>query len=130
MKARYSYPLLFLIPSAMVAAANAVVVAGVGAGVLWLFVYGDSAWPESARAVLTVFALVAAVLTLVMLLHASYRFGRRREAAGGLRPSHVLLAIALSLALPLLAVLHQWQVGNLGDRGSPVPAGTGPVLVQ
>lgn len=49
MKARYSYPLLFLLPSAMVAVLAAFVVVAVGAGVLWLFVYGDNQWPESAR---------------------------------------------------------------------------------
>ena len=79
MKARYGYPLLLLLPSAMLAALAAIVVVAVGAGVLWIFVYGDDPWPASANTLLMALAAVASVTTL-------------------------------------LALLHQWQAGNLGDR--------------
>lgn len=80
MKARYSYPLLFLLPSLMVALLVAVVVVGAGAGVLWIFVYGDNTWPEVANTALTTLAVVAAAATLASLLYAGYAYGKRRES--------------------------------------------------
>lgn len=113
MKARHAYPLLFLVPSAMVAVLSAFVVVAVGAGVLWIFVFGDDQWPESANTALMALAAGASAFTLLALLALAYRFGKVREARGGLSRSHMLFALALSLALPLLALLHQWRVGNL-----------------
>jgi ABC-type amino acid transport system permease subunit len=113
MKARYAYPLVFFVPSAMLASLLAVAAAGAGAGLLWLFVYGDDPWPQAAGSGIMAFAVAVAIVALALLLHASYAFGRRREDAG-LARRHVVLALVVTVSLPLLAVLHQWQVGNLG----------------
>lgn len=116
MKARYSYTLLFLVPSVMLAALTAIFVVAAGAGVLWIFVYGDSQWPASANTILVALASATSAITLLVLLALAYRLGKHQEANGGLRRSHLILALAVSLALPLLALLHQWRVGNLGNH--------------
>ena len=68
MKARYAYPLVFLLPSALVAALAAIVMTAAGAGVLWLFVYGDDTWPASAHTVLMAAAVAVFALALMALL--------------------------------------------------------------
>ena len=125
MKARYAYPLLFLLPSAMAAVLAAVLVAAGGAGILWIFVYGDGPWPEAASTVLMTLGAIAAAVTLLVLTALSYSVGKRREAGGGVRRSHVALALGLTVGLPLLVGLHQWQVGHLAGEPGPeavVPA--------
>ncbi|WP_372828675.1 hypothetical protein [Polaromonas sp.] len=114
MKARFAYPLLFLLPSAMAAFLSAFVAAGTGAGILWLFVYGDRTWPQTASTVVMAVAVLASLSTLAVLLFVSYSFGKSREASGGLAKRHIAFATAISVLLPALALLHQWQVGNLG----------------
>lgn len=114
MKTRYSYPLLFLLPSAMVAFLVAFVVVGAGAGVLWIFVYGDKPWPETSGIALMSLALIASAATLALLMRASYAYGKNREASGGMAGRHVAWCVGISILLPALALLHQWRVGNLG----------------
>jgi hypothetical protein len=114
MKARHAYPLLFLLPSAMLAMLAAVAVAVGGAGLLWLFVYGDAGRPAAADTTLMALAGGAALLVLAMLLRACHGFGKAREPLGGVARRHVVLAVAASVGLPALVLLHQWQVGNLG----------------
>lgn len=114
MKARYSYPLLFLLPSTMAAFLAAVVVAGAGAGVLWIFVYGDDSWPDSASTALMSLAVIASVATLAILMFASYSYGKSREPARGLARQHIVWALGISILLPAVVLLHQWQVCNFG----------------
>jgi hypothetical protein len=116
-KARYSYPLLFLLPSAMIAVLAAFVVVGAGAGVLWIFVYGDDPWPESTNSVLMAIATITSVLTFATLVALSYFFGKNRETKGSLCRSHAVVALGVSVGFPLLVALHQWQVGNIGSNG-------------
>jgi len=118
MKARFAYPLAFFIPSAMAALLSAIVVGGAAGGILWLFVFGDDPWPAGTdKAVMTLVALVAGA-TLAALLFAGYSFGKKREVHGGLSRQHLMLAFAISVLLPALALLYEWQVGNLG--GDPI----------
>ena len=107
MKARYLYPLLFLLPSAMVAFLAALVAVGAGIGILWIFVYGDNTWPEAASTVVMALAITVSLITLATLVAASYFFGKSREASGGLSKAHVVIAIALSVLLPLLVLLRK-----------------------
>jgi hypothetical protein len=118
MKARYSYPLLFFLPSAMVAFLAAFVVVGAGAGVLWIFVYGDNPWPKSADMTLMVLATAASVVTFALLATSAYSFGKSREATGGLSTRHIVIAITASIVIPALVLLQQWQVGNLGQASA------------
>ena len=119
MKSRYAYPLLFLVPSAVGGVIVTALTAAAGAGILWLFVYGDDPWPHRADGVLMTFAVLAGLLVLMGCLLIAYRAGKFQEGRGGLRKAHVLVALGLSVGLPLLVLFHQWQVGNLG--GSLVP---------
>lgn len=119
MKARHSYLLLFLLTSAMIAFLAAFVIAAAGAGILWIFVYGDNSWPESANTALMVLVATASVLTFATLVALSYSFGKDQETRGGLRRSHMVSSLGVSIGLPLLVLLHQWQVGNIGDEPAP-----------
>jgi hypothetical protein len=104
----------------MAAFLSAVMAAAGGAGILWLFVFGDNSWPDAAESALIAFAVLVAALTLAILVFASYSFGKKREGLGGLAKRHLVLAIAVSAAIPALALFYEWEVGNLGP--GPVPA--------
>lgn len=107
MKARFSYPLVFLLPCAVTAAMAGVVVAGIGAGVLWLFIYGDNSWPDTAEKVVMALAAVVAAASFATLVSASYFYGRRRESSGGLSKWHVVVALAFTILLPALWAFRQ-----------------------
>lgn len=115
MKARIAYPLLFLLPAAMAAAIAGVLAVAGGAGVLWIFVFGDRTWPAAAGTLLMSSGALVAVSAFVALLRAAYAAGRQREPAGVAR-RHVVIAVAAGVGLPMLALLHQWQVGNIGHH--------------
>ncbi|GAB3727011.1 hypothetical protein GCM10028862_03000 [Luteimonas pelagia] len=119
MKVRYVYPLLFLVPSAVLGLIVTAVTVAAGTGILWIYVFGDDPWPASAGATLFFMATLAGLGVLAVLLQSAYRFGMAREGDGGLRRGHVLLALGLSVGLPFLVVLHQWRVGNLGGISLP-----------
>ena len=72
---------------------------------------------------LLLLALLFVVTFLFTLLFASYSFGKARESTGGLSMWHVALAAVVSVLLPALVLLHQWQIGNLGTQ--PVQAAGG-----
>jgi hypothetical protein len=59
-------------------------------------------------------AVLVALGTAATLLSAAYSFGKSRESAAGLANRHIALAIAVSVLLPALVLLYEWQVGNLG----------------
>jgi hypothetical protein len=119
MKARYAYPLVFFLPAAMAVAVAGALLAVACAGVLWIFVYGDNPWPPLAGMLVMWGATAAALLMLCGLLAIAHRVGKAREAHGGLTRSHLMVALGLSVALPLLVFLQQWQVGNLGHNRVP-----------
>lgn len=116
MKARFSYPLLFLLPIAMAAGIAAVAAAGATAGILWLFVYGDDPWPRAAEVVVAAVAAVASLVTMGALVLASYSFGKQREAAGGPSWRHVVTSGGISIALLAMVLLHQLRIGNIGPQ--------------
>jgi len=114
MKARYRYLLLFALPSAIAAFLTVFVIAGVGYGVLWLFVYGDTDLPAFAERLLLVTAVSIATAVLLILCLASYAFGKRQEGAAPRYGRPEAVAAGISLLLIALALLHQFSVGNLG----------------
>ncbi|MGY0798930.1 hypothetical protein ACW7G0_07750 [Lysobacter sp. A286] len=116
MKARFSYLLLFLLPIVMVAIIVTVFAGGASAGILWLYVYGDNVWPQSANNVFMAVIVVVFSATLITLCLASYAFGKKRESCGGLKGSHVALAVGASILMPGLGLLHQLSVGNIGPQ--------------
>lgn len=122
MRARYGYLLVFLLPSLLFALLTGVLAVAVGAGVLWLGVYGDDTWPDSANTVLMAVGVVVAAAMFAVLATASYQFGRRREAAGGLRRAHVWVALAIAVLLPALVALRQCSLADPGP-GASTPVG-------
>ena len=115
MKARFSYPLVFLLPCAMLASIAAVLAVGVGAGVAWLFVYGDDSWPDAAERIIMALSGVVALTSFATLLSASYFYGKRQESLGGLSRWHVAVAVAFAVFLPALVLIRQYQIGALGS---------------
>ena len=107
MQARLAYP-LFLLPLVVeVSAFVAVAVLAGGAGVFWLFIYGDNPWPEAAMTALEIVAGAAFVLCATLLTWAAYRFGRAQQANGGVDRRHVILALGAAFVLPVLLWLRQ-----------------------
>jgi len=77
-------------------------------------VYGDNTWPQSTDKAVMSMGVAVALTTLATLLYAAYSFGKYRETAGGLANRHVAFAIIVSVLLPTLVLLYEWQPGNLG----------------
>ena len=116
MRKRYLYVLLFAVPIVLAATVAGVVVFGVAAGVIWLYVAGDSAWPPITDYVLGALFLAAFAATAGLLGRAAYVEGRKREAeaGGGAKAAIVAAAAAGLLALAMLA--YQRHVGNIGPK--------------
>lgn len=115
MKARFSYPLVFLLPCAMLASIAAFVSIGVGAGVAWLFIHGDNSWPDAAERIIMALSVVVALTSFATLVSASYFYGKRQESLGGLSKWHATVAVVTAIVLPALVLLRQYQIGVLGS---------------
>jgi len=110
------YTLLFLVPGCFASLLIAAVVAAAFYGALWLYVFGDEAWPAwTGQAVSGVMVLVFCCLWISTAV-AGYVVGRRLESVPGFQNRHVWLAVGATL-LPIAAmVFHQLSVGNLGPK--------------
>ena len=112
MRLRGLYLLAGLVLGSLAALAVALQVFAIGAGVSWLYLFGDDPWPAEAQWVLTGAALAAGLATLGAALALGYLYGRRCESAP--RPEQArlrgrgLLLVGLALWL-LAAVLGLWQ---------------------
>jgi len=114
MKKRYIYFLLFGIPGFVVALIAAFVAFGIGAGVLWIFVFGDNPWPPAVDSVLPTLSLVVLVAAWVAITIFGYFYGKSMEDVAGLNKAHVLISVGATIAPIAVIVLHQFSVGNLG----------------
>jgi hypothetical protein len=116
MKTRFAYVLLFSVPALLAAFIVAVLLFGATAGVLWIFVFGDDPWPAAVGHVLpAIFVLVCAALWAAFM-SVAYLTGKGREGQSAPGARHVLVSVAVTALLVLLAVLHQWSVGNIGTQ--------------
>ena len=114
MKRRYLYVLMFAVPALLVAAIAALAVFAAAAGVMWIFVYGDSPWPAWADTALAAgFAAVFMVLWLTFMAMA-YLTGCRQEERAEFNSKHAWIAVAISVGAVLFMLLYQWRVGNIG----------------
>jgi hypothetical protein len=116
MKKRVLYALLFGIPGILWSLLVAAIVFGVLSGVLWLFVYGDSVWPQSAGSLLSMAFLLVFVPACVAFPIAGYVFGKKLEAQPGFNRKHLVLSMGATVLPVVLAVLHQFSVGNIGPQ--------------
>lgn len=118
MKKRYLYVLLFSAPALLAAVIIATVLFGAVAGLLWIFVFGDNPWPPTADTVLTAVLVLACTALWLAMLYAAYVVGKKQEAQATLNTRHVMIAVGVTVLLVLLAVAHQWRVGNLGPKSN------------
>ena len=91
----------------MVSAVAGVIFVGIGAGVLWIFIYGDNTWPGAAEQLLLAIAVLVAVLSFSMLVAATYFYGKRQESSGGISKWHGAVALAITILLPALILLRR-----------------------
>ncbi|HEY3473928.1 MAG TPA: hypothetical protein VGK56_04915 [Anaerolineales bacterium] len=112
MKKRYLYALFFGIPGLFVAGILSILLFGAIAGILWLYVFGDNPWPSYAEAVLSVLFVLSVLTIWVATLVLGYVVGKRLETDPGLKRSHVLLSLGLTVAFLLLILFQQWSVGS------------------
>lgn len=116
MKKRYVYSLLFGIPGLFLSGILSIFLFGAFLGVLWLFMFGDHAWPAFSE------TLVAALFTLVVLgvwmgfIVLGYFVGKRLEHDPVLNRNHVLISVGLTVIMLLLILFQQWSAGNLGPN--------------
>lgn len=78
-------------------------IVGMGAGVAWLYLFGDEPWPEAAEQALIVLGLIGGLGTAVAAVWLGYHQGRDRHAAPTTREWQ--RAVALSAAPVVLALL-------------------------
>lgn len=116
MKRRYLYVLMFAVPALLTAALVALALFGAAAGALWIFVYGDNAWPAwTDQALPALFALVFFVLCLSFIALA-YLAGRKQEQSPAFNRKHASAAVAISVGVIVFMLLYSWRAGNIGPR--------------
>jgi len=114
MQKRYLYAILFGIPGFFVTALLTAVLLGAAAGFLWLFVFGDSPWPETTQTLLPVAALAVFLAIWAGVVIRGYRYGKGREDGRPVERRHLLIAAGATLMPIVIVILHQYRVGNLG----------------
>ena len=107
MKARLGYP--FPAACALAALLVAAVAGAAGAGIFWLYVHGDDAWPGNADVVVAT-AAAALGAALSVLMPCAYLYGKSREASGEGGPTrgHVAGAVIASV------LLRRWRCCTSG----------------
>lgn len=116
MKKRYAYALLFGVPGFFVALLFAFAVFGVAAGLLWVFAYGDNAWPESAAGLLPAAFFALFLLLWLASLVTGFRVGTKLEAQPGFNRKHIVVSAVATILPVALMALQQLGVGNIGPE--------------
>lgn len=123
MKKRYIYSLLFAIPGLFIALIISLVVFGAGAGILWLFVFGDNPWPAAAEQTLPVIFALTFLIMWIGLMAVGYQTGKRLEKESALNTSHVLISMGLTAMFIMFILLQQWSIGNIGPKSDSIICG-------
>lgn len=116
MKRRYIYSILFGLPGLVVAFIASVLVFGVVAGMLWLFVFGDNPWPAFVETLLPTFFFATFLAVWLATLVAGYFIGRAREHDPALNKWHVIASLGFTSFSILAIVVYEWGIGNIGIR--------------
>ena len=114
MKRRYLYLLLFSVPMVLASAVVAFAVFGAAAGILWLFLAGDTPWSPVADALLGAVFVLAFAASALAFTSWAYAVGRQEETATSLNVRHAVAAVGATVLLLLVVVAYQWHVGNIG----------------
>jgi hypothetical protein len=120
MKRRYLYVLLFGVPSLLVSFIISLLLFGAAAGVLWIFVFGDSPWPPSAEKILAAVFFVACSSLWVAFMSVAFIAGKKQEEYASLNVKHVMASVGTTLLAVLIIMLHQWGSGNIGPKSDSV----------
>jgi hypothetical protein len=116
LKARYLYILLFALPGLVLSGILSFLLSGMTLGILWLFVFGDNPWPAAVESLLPVVFLATFLLAWLACLLGGYYVGKRLEADGGAKKSHILISLGLTALMIVFILLQQWGAGNLGPK--------------
>ena len=117
---RHVYVLLFAVPALLVSIIAAALMLAASAGALWLFVYGDDPWPNTANVLLgAIFLLVAAALWLA-LLSVAYTVGRQQEGEPSLNKRHVALSLGATVVLAAIIIVRLVGLNVAGARSDSV----------
>jgi hypothetical protein len=117
---RHVYALLFAVPALLVSIMAAALMLAASAGALWLFVYGDDPWPNTANVLLgAIFLLVAAALWLA-LLSVAYTVGRQQEGEPSLNKRHVALSLGATVVLAAIIIVRLVGLNVAGARSDSV----------
>lgn len=120
MKKRFLYALLFGVPGILWSLLVAALIFGVMSGLFWLFVFGDSTWPQSAERMLSVAFLLVFVTACAAFMLAGYAYGKKLETQSGFKRKHIVLSLAATVLPVALLILHQFSVGNIGPQPDSV----------
>ena len=120
MKRRYQYVILFAVPAFLAALIISVMLLGVTAGVLWLFVFGDEAWPDVADNLMAAVFIIACVASWFSFLGLAYAVGKKQEASVTFNVKHLFAAVGATAMLVIISVSHQWRVGNIGAKSGSI----------
>lgn len=126
MEARTKWTLAGFAWGLVAAWAAALIVVGTGAGVFWLYVFGDDPWPAWTGSALTWAAGLVAVLALVAATTAGRLVGRRLERTGSSwahRGAHVALVGAVLVGAAIGAVYRAQHAESEGRRAAEARAG-------
>ena len=116
MKKRYIYSLLFLVPGLFVSLLITSAVFAVAFGALWLYVFGDSAWPAWSGHAMSVLMLVVFSGLWIGAIVTGYVVGKKLEDRPGLDVTHFWISLGATLLPIVIVLLHQLSIGNLGPR--------------
>ena len=120
MKRRYLYALLFGLPGLFVAGIISIILFGALAGILWIYVFGDTRWPFHAEGLLSIVFVLTVLAIWIGSITLGYIVGKRRENDPVLNRKHVLISVGLTLMFLLLILFQQWSVGSLGPKSDAV----------
>jgi len=91
---RFLYALVGLAWGAVIGPLMGVWVGAMGAGISWVFLFGDSPWPEASGWVIVLLAWAAGLGTIAFCVLAGYAYGAKLDKAGQ-PPSSRLIAYGL-----------------------------------
>jgi len=116
MKKRYIYLLLFLIPGLFASVLITLALFGAAYGALWLFVYGDTAWPDWTEQVMPFLLLVIFSSTWITAIITGYFVGKKLERVSGFDVKHLWISLGFTLLTIVIMLFHQLSIGNLGPK--------------
>jgi hypothetical protein len=115
-KKRYIYAALFGVPGLILSAIINVFAAGVVVGGLWIFVFGDNAWPPMVEQLLPFVIIIVFLVLLLAFVVVGYFVGKNEEQKPGLNRNHLLASAGVIIASVLLIMFYLINNGTIGPK--------------